>query len=376
MKLAKIAGLVVAVLVVVLIIFIAAFDISKYKGMIQDQAKAATGRDVVIGDIKMAFSLTPAVTLTNVTVANAPWGTRAQMVILKSAVAHLELIPLISGRVNIASIAAEDPDLWLETDRQGKGNWDFSSAAQAAARAQAKGEEGGLNIGAMSAKGLKLTYKDGKTGKTVAVAAKSLDVKLDGLLQDMIITKVDAADATVSMKDGNTTTTAAVGKFAMDAKGKISDLGINNIELADIKLSYTGDGAPVEGTLDKLSLDKDGALQISGKVNGQDVKGKGSLAPVAVLVALNKPFPVKLALDAMGFKVETDLQVSVVNNRPQIKGAVNIPEFNGSAMPAAKGARPSAVTAAVIRIGTSRSAAPRVMVSSSQAWPSFSTRCS
>ena len=64
MKIAKIvAGIVVAVLVVVLVIFLATFDIGKYKGTIQDQAKAATGRNVQIGDIKMSFSLTPAVTL-------------------------------------------------------------------------------------------------------------------------------------------------------------------------------------------------------------------------------------------------------------------------------------------------------------------------
>lgn len=333
MKLAKIAGIVVAVLVVVFVIFIATFDIGKYKSVIQDQAKAATGREVVIGDIRMSASLTPAVTLIDVTVANAPWGTRPQMVILKSAVAHLELIPLISGRVNIASITAEDPDLWLETDRQGKGNWEFTSAAPAPAAPQgsAQGNESSLNLGAMNAKGLKLNYKDAKTGKTATVGAKSLDVKFDGPLSGMVITKVDLVDGVIALQDGKTSTTATIGKFTMDAKGKISDLGITNIDLSDTKVAYTGEGAPVNAVFDKLSLDKDGALQISGKVNGEDMKGKGSLAPVAVLVALNKPFPVKLSLDAMGFKAETDLQVTVVNNRPQLKGTVNIPEFTLSA---------------------------------------------
>jgi uncharacterized protein involved in outer membrane biogenesis len=338
MKLAKIAGLIVAVLVVVFIIFIATFDIGKYKSVIQDQAKAATGREVVIGDIRMSASLSPSVTLSDVTVANTSWGTRPQMVILKSAVAHLELIPLISGKVNIASITAEDPDLWLETDRQGKGNWEFTTATPApAASKDSQGSESALKLGAMSAKGLKLNYKDAKTGKTATVGAKTLDVKFDGPLSGMVITKVDLAQGTLALKDGKTTTTAALGKFTMDAKGKISDLGITNIDLSDTKISYTGEGAPVEAVFDKLSLDKDGALQISGKVNGEDMKGKGSLAPVAVLVALNKPFPVKLSLDAMGFKAETDLQVSVVNNRPQVKGTVTIPEFTLSAAPAAKG---------------------------------------
>ncbi|MHB1204516.1 MAG: AsmA family protein, partial [Rhodospirillaceae bacterium] len=217
--------------------------------------------------------------------------------------------------------------------------WDFSAAGRAPAAPQgsAKGNESSLNLGAMNAKSLKLNYKDAKTGKTATVGAKSLDVKFDGPLSGMVITRVDLADGTIAVKDGKTSTTATIGKFTMDAKGKISDLGITNIDLSDTRIAYAGEGAPVEAVFDKLSLDKDGALQINGKVNGEDMKGKGSLAPVAVLVALNKPFPVKLSLDAMGLKVETDLQVTVVNNRPQLKGTVSIPEFTLSAAAQGKG---------------------------------------
>ncbi len=323
MKIAKIAGIVVAVLVAVLVLFIATFDIGKYKGVIQDQAKAATGREVVIGDIKMAFSLTPAVTLTNVTVANAPWGSRPQMVVLKSAAAHLALIPLLSGTVDISSITAEDPDLWLETDRQGKGNWEFTSAAPAST----KSGGAALNVGALGAKGVKLNYKDGKTGQVTVVGIKSVDVALEGPLSAMHITKVDMADATIAMKDAKSATNATIGKFTMDAKGKISDLGITNIAVNDAKVNYKGEGAPVEAVFDKLSLDKDGKLEIAGKLNGEDIKGSGSLAPVAVLAALNKPFPAKVSLEAMGLKAETDLQVSVVDNRPRIKGTIAVAEY-------------------------------------------------
>ncbi len=324
MKVAKIAGIIVAVLVVVLVIFIATFDIGKYKGVIQDQAKAATGREVVIGDIKMAFSLTPAVTLSSVTVANAPWGSRPQMVILKSAVARLALIPLLSGKVDIASITAEDPDLWLETDRQGKGNWEFTSAPAAG---QAKGGDAALNVGALGAKGLKLNYKDGKTGQITAVGIGSVDVTLDGPLAAMQITRVDVADATFSMKDAKTATTGSVGRLVVEARGKIADLGITNIAASDAKVSHKGEGAPVEATFSKLSLDKDGKLEVSGTLGGEAVKASGGLAPVAVLAALNKPFPAKLALEAMGLKAETDLQVSVVNKRPRFKGTVTVAEY-------------------------------------------------
>ena len=57
------------------------------------------------------------------------------MLILKKVEAHLELIPLLSGTVNITSLTADGPDAWLETDRQGKANWDFSAGKPAPAPA-------------------------------------------------------------------------------------------------------------------------------------------------------------------------------------------------------------------------------------------------
>ena len=100
MKIAKIAAGVLVALIAVVVVVLLTVDVGKYKGVIQDQAKAATGRNVTIGDIKLAVGLTPAIVVTDVRVANAPWGSRPDMLTLKRLEAHTELFPLLFGHIN------------------------------------------------------------------------------------------------------------------------------------------------------------------------------------------------------------------------------------------------------------------------------------
>ena len=161
MKALKIALGVVAVLAIGLVVFLATFDIGKYKGLIQDQAKAATGRELVIGGIHMAISLTPTVVLDDVTFSNAPWGSRPQMVTVKRIEATASLLPLLSGKVSISKIALGDADVLLEVNKQGKANWEFEGqeAAKDAKAAPAQQSQA-LNIDAIDVNGLKLAYKE------------------------------------------------------------------------------------------------------------------------------------------------------------------------------------------------------------------------
>src|SRR5688572_24683683 len=146
MKALKIAAAVVAVVIIGIVIVLMTFNVDQYKGTIEAQAKAATGREVTIGDIDLAVSLTPAIVLTDVKVANASWGSRPEMVILPRLEVHTQLIPLLFGTINLTEIAAENPDILLEIDKQGRGNWVFD----------VEGESTPLNVSDVSVSGLKL----------------------------------------------------------------------------------------------------------------------------------------------------------------------------------------------------------------------------
>ena len=101
-------------------------DFNQYRGLIADELKQATGRDVAIGgDFQLAISLTPTVAVNDVTLANAEWGSRPQMVTLRRLEAEMELLPLLSGEIRIKRIVLVGADILLERDKKGRANWIF-----------------------------------------------------------------------------------------------------------------------------------------------------------------------------------------------------------------------------------------------------------
>ena len=413
MRILKIVAGVVAALIGVVVVALLTVDVSRYKGVIQDQAKAATGRNVTIGDIKLGLSLTPAIVVSDVKVQNAPWGSRPDMLVLKRLEARAELIPLLFGKVNISGLKVVAADAVLETNAQGKGNWEFDTPSSTSG----SGGSTPLNISGVSIEGLKLAYRDGKTKAASTVSAKSAEVEIDGDLTELYIpaitvtdaeatytqgttagrgsvakvnlaatgavtdfnfTKLTAANAKGSFKDGarsyegavetlsltgtvravsgksvdpmvalkalNITALeigkatavvkdptlaldAKIDKVKVEAKGPIGQLGITNLALGDTTLTYNATTVSV----DTVSLDANGALTLVAKVNGQDVKANGTLAPIATLAKMDKGFPAKLSFDGMGLKGTTDLTVTVAQQRTAARGTVTIPELDLSA---------------------------------------------
>jgi hypothetical protein len=324
MRALKIAGGVIAVLVVALIIFIATFDVSKYKGTIEAEAKAATGREVTIGDIRMAPSLTPAVTLSDFKIANAPWGTRPEMLTAKRVVVHTRLLPLLFGNVILTKLVVDDADGWLETDKSGKANWDLSQPGQSAQSTQSKP----LNLDGIELTNAKLAYKDVQTGRDAEIAAKSIAVRFNGALQDMNVSKISVDNGMLTLKDGKETTQASIGKLALDAQGRITDVGLTNLAASDIKFSESGTGTPTDLVVEKVSLDKDGKLVLDAKLNGQDLKARGTVGPLTALAKLDKPFSAKLTVEGAGMKGAADVAIEIANKRPHIKGTVNVAEVD------------------------------------------------
>ncbi len=322
MKILKVAAIVVAVVVVGIIAVLMTFNVDQYKGTIESQAKAATGRNVTIGDIDLAVSLAPAIVLKDVKLANASWGSRPEMVILPRVEVHTQLIPLLFGNINLTEITAENPDILLEIDKQGRGNWVFDVTSE--------GSSPPLNVSGVSVNGLKLGYRDAQTGRSADVTAKALAVNIDGALQDMNISAFAAQTAEAVFKDGQSAGKLSVSALDMKAKGKIADLGITSLKVADAALNYKSKGTPLDLVISGLSVTEDGKVNFAGKMSGENLTANGTLAPIAVLVAMNKAFPAKLEVTGYGLTASSDVTVEMVKGRPFAKGTIIIPEIDVS----------------------------------------------
>lgn len=172
----KIVIAVVVLLVVVVVgvvIALQTIDVNAYRGQIAEEAQKATGRALAIkGDLKLKiFTLTPSVSVADVTFANAPWGSRPEMVKLKSFGAEVELIPLLSREIRVRRLVLDGADILLETDKQGRGNWLFEGGGKSQPAEPSKSGEGGALpvVNDVVIKDLALTFRDGRTGQQTTV---------------------------------------------------------------------------------------------------------------------------------------------------------------------------------------------------------------
>jgi hypothetical protein len=148
------AALLAAVLA--LFVFLWSLDLDRYKPLLAERVKAATGRDLeIVGALVPAFGLTPSLRIDGVTLSNAAWGASRPMLSVETFEARLRLLPLITSlgqRIVVERILLTGAELWLETDASGAANWRFAERpTQAAASPQALGARDDLRPAALPA---------------------------------------------------------------------------------------------------------------------------------------------------------------------------------------------------------------------------------
>ncbi len=140
-----VVGLVVVLLVAIVVLGPMLVPAATIRDQVASLVHDATGRDLKInGDLSVSTFPTLAVTAKNVTFANAPWAGEKPMMSLDKLDIQLRLLPLLGGRVEVASFILEKPYIDLQTDKNGHGNWEFGPPQPAAAA-------GGGTAGASSA---------------------------------------------------------------------------------------------------------------------------------------------------------------------------------------------------------------------------------
>src|SRR5690606_14094693 len=121
--------LALVILAVIVIPFLIPVD--KYKEEIAAQVKSSTGRDFVIAG-PLSLSLFPNIALSaeDVRFANWPASKEPQMATLKELKLSVALMPLLSGKMQIKGFTLVEPVIHLERDKNGRGNWEFDTAAK------------------------------------------------------------------------------------------------------------------------------------------------------------------------------------------------------------------------------------------------------
>ena len=151
-------------------------DLTAYRPEITAQMEVAIGRTFEIGDeLKLGFRRGLVIAAHDVKMGNADWGSEPIMLQVRKAELRLALYSLLQGELRIEHIAFEGPNLLLETDEFGRGNWEFNSGGDDG--------HGGLDVASISIESGSVEWRGAPSsaGEPVKVSNISLEAKDDGL---------------------------------------------------------------------------------------------------------------------------------------------------------------------------------------------------
>jgi uncharacterized protein involved in outer membrane biogenesis len=293
-------------------VFLSTLDVNKYKPQIVEAAKNATGRELKLnGDIKLGLGFTPSFSVADVSFANASWGSRPEMVKVGRFEVQVALIPLLSQQVDVKKLVLLDADLLIETDRQGRGNWEFAPAQPAAAQGQQRPAQQQQAPAAQAAGGamplpvvreveirnLRFTYKDGKTNETNAA------------ILEKVLLNADSASAPLKLDIAGGATAPVVGDVKFALAGTVGSI--------ERMLANSGPAWPVDLTAklaDVVTATVKGGIVAPTQGKGLDLVVGVDVPDLAKLGAL-----VKQDIPAIGpLKAELQLTDAAPQGRPSI----------------------------------------------------------
>ena len=252
-------------------------DLGKYAKLATDAVQAATGRELRIRG-KLDIKLFPRLALVaeDVSFANAPWGSRPEMARVKRLEGSVALLPLLRRQVEITRLVLVEPDLLLETDAKGVGNWVFKPAA---GKPGAEGESGGTEVdlqGAAIDRG-QLAWRDGVKKETLRLSIQRLRLDRKALRDELDV------DLAATFRDQPFALKGSMGLIrrllAKDARWPV-----------DLAFATAGTAINVKGLVDFSTQ----LPQLDGELKA-DVKDTAALAKLS---GGSLALPVPLALTA------------------------------------------------------------------------------
>lgn len=104
-------------------------NFSDYAAPYIADAQKTIGRTISTGSIRLQILPTPRIKIHDVVLGNAPDASKPEMANIKSAEVILSLFDLLKGKIVIKSVNLNKPDITLEKNKAGKGNWELNITA-------------------------------------------------------------------------------------------------------------------------------------------------------------------------------------------------------------------------------------------------------
>ena len=121
----------IALLLLALVVFVATFDANNYKPQIIEQVESATGRDFTIGgEINLSVFPWVGLKVDDVTLGNEKGFDSAQFASIKQLDIRVNVLPLLSKKVEVNTIRLHGLDVSLEVSADKSNNWSSLSGTE------------------------------------------------------------------------------------------------------------------------------------------------------------------------------------------------------------------------------------------------------
>ena len=281
-------------------LFLRTRDFNRYKDVIANAVKDATGRELSLeGDVDLQISFWPALVVTNVALANTPWGSQPEMIRIHRLEARLSLLRLLMGSVDLKQMAMLGVDLVLETDAAGLGNWEFNPAEGSSQYNLWTFKQ--LDVRDIRIEDLRLLFHNGETGSKMRLTISSLNASKDDSKKVLAIDlegEFNKQKVALSGQTGLISDLFARKQFPVDLSGQIASAAIkvrgavsDVVELKGIDLEIHASGknlAEVASTAG-ISVVNTDAFDVKGHIEGsaatlalKEAKGNFSIKGVEI----------------------------------------------------------------------------------------------
>ena len=287
--------LMIVILISAVYVVLKTYDYNKLKPLVAQVVEDATGRKLILGgEVNLEIGLMPSLVVTNIALANVPWGSQAQMIEIEKLEAQVRLLPLLLKKLEVKQIGLFGVKVLLETDADARGNWDFVAGDSSAGRLGAlKPVE--IEVDQVSIENLNFTFHRQKTGSRTQFTLASLVMnrqKTEDALALKLQADVNGQPVTLSGKTGGVRQLLAHKRFPLQLSGSLANTAIKMNGAIDDALKLQGidlesqligkDLAILEPFLD-IQLPKTKAFEVVGELKGskeslklENVKGNMS----------------------------------------------------------------------------------------------------
>jgi len=202
--------------------YLRTLDFNEYNDEIENAITNATGRQFrIAGNTTLDALPNPKFVFERVSLANAEWGTKPELVSVERLEAEISLIGLLGGELWIKQVVLVRPSIFLEIDADGRKNWAMSLGEPESA--SAPGEAGPITVALSHAeiRDANIVYRDGAKDSTSVLDVEELLINRKGWRQPLEIEmrgRFDDHPFEVTGKTGTLFTLIKNEPYAFDVK--------------------------------------------------------------------------------------------------------------------------------------------------------------